>query len=55
VLVTTVHPPVKVRVQGITLDYGYLHTVSVDGGESIDLKPDGNSYDMMAGLIRAKT
>ena len=52
---TTVYPPVKVRVQGITLDYGYLHTVSVDGGEYVDLRADGNSYDMMAGLIRAKT
>jgi len=82
-MLTTVQPPVPVRIVGITPDYGLLRTVaekplSQSGGvgsvglglplsyaryvypggekqEYIDLQPDGNSFDLMAGLIKAKT
>ena len=58
---TTVDPPATVRIVGITSDYGLLRTMpesrsyrSFRGDEHIDLQPDGNSFDMMAGLIKAK-
>ncbi|KAG8855120.1 biotin holocarboxylase synthetase [Tulasnella sp. 330] len=61
VTLTTTTPHREVRVVGITPDYGLLRTVPTSGGESmwggpeyIDLQPDGNSFDMMAGLIRLK-
>jgi biotin--protein ligase len=58
-----------VKVVAITPDYGLLRTIQVDvdrngrevfGGsgskrEFIDLQPDGNSFDMLAGLIKTKT
>ena len=51
-----------VRIVGITSDYGLLRTMPErDGwagggdGSYIDLQPDGNSFDLMAGLIKAKT
>ena len=57
----TTDPPTTVRIIGITEDYGLLRTLPVtpsywsgQGGTYIDLQPDGNSFDMMAGLIRAK-
>jgi biotin---protein ligase len=59
VTVTTVSPPVSVRVVGITTDYGLLRTVPEPGQgrqeDFIDLQPDGNSFDLMAGLIKTKT
>ncbi|KIJ30523.1 hypothetical protein M422DRAFT_53712 [Sphaerobolus stellatus SS14] len=59
VTLTTVAPPLAVRVMGITSDYGLLRTVPEGRpavpGEFIDLQPDGNSFDMMAGLIKRKT
>ncbi|KAG8986651.1 biotin holocarboxylase synthetase [Tulasnella sp. JGI-2019a] len=61
VALTTTTPHRDVRIVGITPDYGLLRTVPISGGESrwgrpeyIDLQPDGNSFDMMAGLIRLK-
>ena len=59
VTLTTVDPPQSARVVGITLDHGLLRTmpeVRQDKQPQIyDLQPDGNSFDLMAGLIRAKT
>lgn len=60
VTLTTVSPPKRVRVAGITPDHGLLRTVPENGsgaryGEFIDLLPDGNSFDMMAGLIKSKS
>ena len=73
--VTTVTPPQRVKIVGITLDYGLLRTLPIgqsspggySGQESggygeihqsspfIDLQPDGNSFDIMAGLIKSKS
>lgn len=61
VTLTTMTPHRRVRINGITLDYGLLRTVGVDeqgreevGGEEIRLQPDGNSFDMLKGLISQK-
>ncbi|KAG8801764.1 biotin holocarboxylase synthetase [Serendipita sp. 398] len=58
VTLESVHPPVRARIVGITPDYGLLRTIpetyKAGGPEFIDLQPDGNSFDMMAGLIRTK-
>ncbi|KAG0038746.1 biotin holocarboxylase synthetase [Podila clonocystis] len=60
VTLTTLTPHRKVRIQGITLDYGLLRTVAVDEqgrdvvGEEFRLQPDGNSFDMLKGLISQK-
>lgn len=65
VTLTTVDPPVPVRIVGITHDHGLLRTIPERTGwgrslrhgaddEYIDLQPDGNSFDIMAGLIKAK-
>jgi len=73
--VTTVTPPQRVQIVGITPDYGLLRTLPIGqsnpggygGLESsgycgfhqsspfIDLQPDGNSFDIMAGLIKSKS
>jgi len=60
VTLTTTMPPKAVRITGITPDHGLLRTLpersewsSGDGG-FIDLQPDGNSFDIMAGLIKSK-
>jgi biotin--protein ligase len=61
VTLTTMTPHRRVRVQGITLDYGLLRTVAVDEqgkdivGEEFRLQPDGNSFDMLKGLISTKS
>lgn len=58
---TTTNPPKAVRITGITSYHGLLRTIpertgwSSEGEEFIDLQPDGNSFDMMAGLIKSKT
>ncbi|TFY54489.1 hypothetical protein EVJ58_g8836 [Rhodofomes roseus] len=59
---TTVTPPQMVRIVGITSGHGLLRTMPErdgwsggGGGTYIDLQPDGNSFDLMAGLIKAKT
>lgn len=58
VTVTTVNPPRKVRIVGITPNHGLLRTMPerLEGGkvEYIDLQPNGNSFDLMAGLIKTK-
>lgn len=70
VTLTTVTPPVPVRIIGITLDYGLLRTVPERFGysssfdpywgrrgeeeEYVDLQPDGNSFDLMKGMIKTK-
>ncbi|KAL1939447.1 hypothetical protein VTO73DRAFT_10003 [Trametes versicolor] len=64
VTLTTVTPPRKVRIVGITPEHGLLRTLPERDGwgggggqgvEYIDLQPDGNSFDLMAGLIKTKT
>ncbi|KAH9847052.1 class II aaRS and biotin synthetase [Lenzites betulinus] len=62
VTLTTVTPPRKVRIVGLTPDHGLLRTLPERDGwgggqgvEYIDLQPDGNSFDLMAGLIKTKT
>ena len=62
VTLTTVTPHRKVRIVGITPDHGLLRTLperdawaGAQGVEYIDLQPDGNSFDLMAGLIKTKT
>ncbi|KAL0562811.1 biotin holocarboxylase synthetase, partial [Marasmius crinis-equi] len=61
VQLTTVSPPVQVRICGITLDHGLLRTLPERTGPGsgyqgfIDLQPDGNSFDLMAGLIKSKS
>jgi biotin---protein ligase len=59
VTLTTTTPHKRVRVVGITSDYGLLRTVPERGSYDspdgfIDLQPDGNSFDLMAGLIMTK-
>ncbi|KAF9990352.1 biotin holocarboxylase synthetase [Mortierella antarctica] len=60
VTLTTMTPHKRVRIQGVTLDYGLLKTVAVDEqgrdivGEEYRLQPDGNSFDMLKGLISLK-
>lgn len=60
VTLTTMTPPKAVRITGITSDHGLLRTVpertgwSSGDGSFIDLQPDGNSFDIMAGLIKSK-
>jgi biotin---protein ligase len=65
VTLTTVDPPIPVRIAGITHDHGLLRTIPERTGwnnrwrrgahdEYIDLQPDGNSFDIMMGLIKAK-
>ncbi|KAI8989634.1 class II aaRS and biotin synthetase [Trametes punicea] len=62
VTLTTVMPPRKVRIVGITPEHGLLRTLPEHEGwgggghgvEYIDLQPDGNSFDLMAGLIKTK-
>ena len=73
--VTTVTPPRRVKIVGITPDYGLLRTLPIGRGSPdeygglgyrgsggfhqtspfIDLQPDGNSFDIMAGLIKSKS
>ncbi|CCA70934.1 related to BPL1-biotin holocarboxylase synthetase [Serendipita indica DSM 11827] len=58
VTLDTVKPPLRVRIAGITPEHGLLRTVpekyQPGGPQFIDLQPDGNSFDMMAGLIKTK-
>ncbi|KAG8732500.1 biotin holocarboxylase synthetase [Ceratobasidium sp. 423] len=56
VTLMTTNPPTKVRICGISPDTGFLRTIPERGDpKPIDLQPDGNSFDMMAGLIKAKS
>lgn len=57
VTITSVNPHRPVRIVGITEDFGLLRTVPERrnrGEEYIDLQPDGNSFDLMSGLIMSK-
>ncbi|KAI0685185.1 hypothetical protein BC835DRAFT_1290884 [Cytidiella melzeri] len=59
VTLTTTTPHKRVRIVGITSDHGLLRTIpergDYDGSNGfIDLQPDGNSFDLMAGLIMTK-
>ncbi|KAI8888267.1 class II aaRS and biotin synthetase [Backusella circina FSU 941] len=52
----TTHDNERVRIIGITSDYGMLEAVSVDNPRKrFTLQPDGNSFDMLKGLITKKT
>lgn len=47
------------RIIGITPDMGLLRTIPVGAigsapSKYVDLQPDGNSFDMLKGLIRTK-
>jgi hypothetical protein len=59
VTLTTSTPHRQVRVVGITEDHGLLRTIPELSGrgrlEYVDLQPDGNSFDLMANLIKSKT
>ena len=58
VTLTTTTPHTAVRIVGITHDHGLLRTTPDRPGRSseyIDLLPDGNSFDIMAGLIKTKS
>jgi len=61
ITLTTVIPSKLVRITGITPEYGLLRTIpertgwSSGDGSFIDLQPDGNSFDLMAGLIKSKS
>ncbi|KDR77138.1 hypothetical protein GALMADRAFT_246358 [Galerina marginata CBS 339.88] len=65
VTLTTTTPHIAVRIAGITPDHGLLRTIpersgmrglpSSREGEYIDLRPDGNSFDLMSNLIKSKS
>ncbi|RCH87598.1 biotin holocarboxylase synthetase [Rhizopus azygosporus] len=51
----TTHNNEKARIVGITRDYGMLEAVSIDDNRKrYTLQPDGNSFDMLKGLIIKK-
>lgn len=57
ITLTTTNPPKTVRIVGITPDHGLLRTVPAEkegGGGFVDIQPDLNSFDVMAGLIKEK-
>ncbi|KAH7101647.1 biotin-protein ligase [Auriculariales sp. MPI-PUGE-AT-0066] len=65
VTLTTTTPHTRVRIVGLEPKYGLLRTLPTSAAEAssnpfaresayIDLQPDGNSFDMFAGLIKMK-
>jgi biotin--protein ligase len=55
VVTLTTHDNEQVKITGITTDYGLLETVSISNpGKKFTLQPDGNSFDMLKGLIVRK-
>lgn len=51
----TTHNDEKAKIVGITSDYGMLEAVSVNKSRvKFTLQPDGNSFDMLKGLIIKK-
>lgn len=51
---------VKAKIKGISKDFGMLVVEEVDRndqptGKTYELQPDGNSFDMMKGLLKKKT
>ncbi|KAI8337315.1 biotin-protein ligase [Blakeslea trispora] len=56
IITLTTHDDEKARIVGITRDYGMLEAVSIrDPRKRFTLQPDGNSFDMLKGLIIKKT
>ncbi|CAO3611002.1 unnamed protein product [Cunninghamella echinulata] len=52
----TTHENVKAKIVGITSDYGMLEVVDVNNShQKYTLQPDGNSFDMLKGLIIKKS
>ncbi|KAI8074474.1 biotin-protein ligase [Gongronella butleri] len=52
----TTHDNVRAKIVGITSDYGMLEAVNADDNRTrYTLQPDGNSFDMLKGLIIKKT
>lgn len=50
----------RAEIDTITMDHGLLRARYVDAqgryeGDLVDLQPDGNSFDMLKGLIKRKT
>ena len=43
----------QVIIKGVTLE-GYLVATDVASGARVELEPDGNTFDMMRGLIQRK-
>ncbi|ORE08940.1 class II aaRS and biotin synthetase [Rhizopus microsporus var. microsporus] len=55
IVTLTTHNDEKVKVIGITKDHGMLYVESLDRpGKFYGLQPDGNSFDMMKGLLVRK-
>lgn len=42
-------------IRGITSDYGLLIAEDINNGETLELQPDGNSFDIFKGLVYKKT
>lgn len=56
IVTLTTHNDEKVKVIGITKDHGMLYVESLDRpGKFYGLQPDGNSFDIMKGLLVRKT
>ncbi|CAN6658810.1 biotin--protein ligase [Trichomonascus vanleenenianus] len=54
------HGNMKAKIKGITMDGGMLLVEEVDRngkslGRTVELQPDGNSFDMFRGLLKKKT
>ncbi|CAG8647177.1 10508_t:CDS:2 [Cetraspora pellucida] len=54
VVVLETHDNQKATILGITTDFGFLKAMIIDTNEIVMLQPDGNSFDMMKGLISRK-
>jgi len=59
VTLTTETPPIQVRLVDIVPEHGFLRTIPEDPKVArsrpyVDLQPDGNSFDIMKGLIQVK-
>ncbi|RIB04324.1 hypothetical protein C2G38_2222689 [Gigaspora rosea] len=54
VVVLETHNNQKAKILGITTDFGFLKAMIIDTNEIVVLQPDGNSFDMMKGLISRK-
>ena len=48
------HGGIDAVITGID-EYGYLRVRSRKDGEELSLQPDGNTFDIMKGLIAMKT
>lgn len=55
IVTLTTHNNESVKIIGITSDYGMLKVESLDRRDKMyGLLPDGNSFDMMKGLLVQK-